>query len=257
MFQAGRFDVEAFEEGLIALGDEQGSVFVLLNFPCQNPTGYSLDENEWTQVTEVLGRALDRFPVTLLMDVAYAEYAPAGAADWTRHFEALIPRMPLLVAWSASKTYAQYGARVGALIATVHDPDERQRVLNAMTYSCRGTWSNCNHLGLLAVADLLEDPTRAQAVVEERAKLIASMGERVDAFNTAAVDAGLIYPRYEAGFFVTVFTDQPEEAARQCRKDGVFVVPIQGALRVGLCATPQSSIQRLVESLARGIAAAR
>jgi hypothetical protein len=38
------------------------------------------------------------------------------------------------------------------------------------------------------------------------------------------------------------------------RSQGVFVVPIEGAVRVALCATPRSAVPRLVEALAAGIA---
>lgn len=257
MFHDKRFDAEAFEAGLMDLGRNQGSAFVLLNFPCQNPTGYSLDDGEWERVAAALERAVEHFPVTVLLDVAYARYAPADAADWRRYLEPLLPKIPLLVAWSASKTFAQYGARVGALVAVIHDEEERGRVLNAMTYSCRGTWSNCNHMGLLAVASLLNEPERARAADAQRAELIGLMGGRVEAFNAEAARVGLRYPRYEAGFFVTVFTQDPPRTAAACADDGVFVVPVKGAVRVGLCATPIDTIPRLVASLARGVEAAQ
>ncbi|MFT7676691.1 MAG: aromatic-amino-acid transaminase [Planctomycetota bacterium] len=256
MFADGRFNMAGFEAGLMELGKRQGKVLVLLNFPCHNPTGYSLDDEEWTQVTAALSRAAQCFAVTVLMDVAYARYALADVARWQTHLGAIVEQVPLLVAWSASKSYAQYGARVGALVAVIHDADERARVLNAMTYSCRGTWSNCNHLGILAVASLLEDADRASAADRERDLLIKLMDERVAAFNLAASAAGLSYPRYEAGFFVTIFTPDPARTAAVCGEHGVFIVPVKGAVRVGLCATPKASIQRLVDSLAQGVEAA-
>ena len=64
------------------------------------------------------------------------------------------------------------------------------------------------------------------------------------------------YPRYEGGFFVTVFTPNATRTAESMREDGVFVVPLPGAVRVALCATPKVKAPRLVESLARGIQAA-
>jgi hypothetical protein len=41
------------------------------------------------------------------------------------------------------------------------------------------------------------------------------------------------------------------------RDAGVFVVPLQGAVRIGLCATPEAKIERLVEAIAAGVAAAK
>ena len=45
----------------------------------------------------------------------------------------------------------------------------------------------------------------------------------------------LRYPRYEGGFFVTVFDDDAFGMAERMRKAGVFVVPQKGAVRVALC----------------------
>ena len=40
------------------------------------------------------------------------------------------------------------------------------------------------------------------------------------------------------------------------RERGVFVVPIQGAVRIAICSTPTAGIPRLVEALEEGVRAA-
>jgi aromatic-amino-acid transaminase len=162
----------------------------------------------------------------------------------------------VLIAWSASKSFAQYGARIGALIAVAHDDEERACIQNALSYACRGTWSNCNHLGMLAISELLTNPISREAADRERAALIDLLGQRVEAFNTEAAKYDLDYPRYEGGFFVAVFSPDAEKTAAHMRDAGVFVVPLGGALRIALCATPTRDIPRLVKALAAGIAAA-
>jgi aromatic-amino-acid transaminase len=168
---------------------------------------------------------------------------------------ALSERAPVLLAWTASKAFAQYGARVGALVGVTADPDARRRIANALGYSCRGTWSNCNHLGMLAVTRLLTDPELLRESTEERAGLCGLLQERVEVFNRLAHDAGLVYPRYEGGFFVTVFARDAKRAAQAMRERGVYVVPLAGGLRVAICATPRRSMPRLVEALSEGIRA--
>jgi hypothetical protein len=59
----------------------------------------------------------------------------------------------------------------------------------------------------------------------ERDGFKALLGARVDAFNRHARERGLRYPRYEGGFFVTVFDDRPREKAEAMRAKGVYVVP--------------------------------
>lgn len=250
---ARRFDVGAFERALSRQVATQKRALVLLNSPCHNPTGYSLDDDEWRDVVRIVRAASARAPVALLVDHAYAKFGGVGAERWVEHVRELVGHALLLVAWTASKSFAQYGARVGALVA-VH-PDEAQRKLlqSALAYSCRGTWSNCNHAGMLAITALLTDPKLVERVREERETLRALLAERVDAFNRAAGEAGLDYPRYEGGFFVSVFTPDAESTAARMRELGVFVVPIAGAVRIALCSTPAREVPRLVAALVEGL----
>jgi aromatic-amino-acid transaminase len=193
--------------------------------------------------------------VALLVDLAYARFGSPASQNWTRCVPRIAGPATLLVAWSASKSFAQYGARVGALLATHPDAGERTRIQNALSFACRGTWSNCNHLGLLAIAELLSEPSLRTRADQERGRLIRLLDERVAAFNREAARAGLNYPRYEGGFFVSVFTPDPEKTAAKMREEGVFVVPLKeksgGAVRVALCSTPAKDVPRLVAALGR------
>ena len=250
MFDAGgRFHLGAFQRGLEQQIARQGRSLIIFNFPCNNPTGYSLDDDEWAAAFEIVAKAGRRAPVALLIDHAYARFATRQDDRWSRHVEQLTESALLLVAWTASKSFAFYGGRVGALVAT--HPDRRclEELQNGLGFACRATWSNCNHAGLLAVGELLTNPDLHSQVQDERAALISLLDERVRRFNTDAHRAGLRYPRYEGGFFVSVFCKNPEAAAARMREDDVFVVPIRGAVRVALCSTPAASIPRLVRSL--------
>lgn len=249
--EEGRLDVEGFERGLGELLDRQGRGLVVFNFPCHNPTGYSLDEAEWAAVAEVLARQGRRAPLACLIDLAYARYGGPGSDRWVELLEGAVEACPLLVAWSASKAFAQYGSRVGGLIAAVDDRRERERVFNALSFACRGTWSNCNHLGMAAITELLSTPDLLAEVDEERRRLKRLLDDRVETFNREASRAGLRFPRYEGGFFVAVFTADAGRVAEQAEQEGVFVVPMEGAVRVALCSTPVADVPRLVDVLAR------
>lgn len=254
MFDArGEFDLRAFEEALARLIARQGRALVFFNFPCHNPTGYSLDDSEWRAVAEIVRRHAQKAPVAFLVDDAYAKFGSTASQSWLAHVERMLDPALVLVAWTASKSFAQYGARVGALVAVHPDAQERARIHNALGFSCRGTWSNCNHLGLLAITDLLSEPALKARADAERAKLTALLGERVSAFNHEAARAGLRYPRYEGGFFVSVFTSDADGTAKAMREAGVYVVPMKGAVRVALCSTPAREVPRLVSALEQSL----
>lgn len=250
-----RFDTDAFASGLSATLDRQARALVLFNFPCHNPTGYSLDDGEWDAVSSIVRDAGARAPVAFMLDNAYAAFG-SGGNRWVHYAPRMLETATVLVGWTISKTFTQYGARVGALVAAHRDAAERRKLAGALSFSCRATWSNCNQPGLLAATALLTDPQLRRRSTEERERLIELLQERVEAFNDAAHAAGLAYPRYEGGFFVTVFTPDGEVTAATMREAGVFVLPMAGAVRVALCATPVAEISRLVDALAAGVAAA-
>ncbi len=254
--EGGKFHLAAFESNLVELLQRQGRALVILNFPCHNPTGYTLDEDEWKGVVAALERCAKHGPIALLVDLAYAHFGVQDRVLWARLLEPIASKVTILAAWTASKSFAQYGARVGALIAAVPDADARSHVANAMSYSCRGSWSNCNHAGLLAVTSLLTDPSLVSRVGKERAALVQGVSERVDAFNRAASEKGLRYPRYEGGFFVSVFTPNAKVTADVAAEGGVYVVPMDGAVRIALCSVAVRDVEMLVDHVARGIAAA-
>jgi aromatic-amino-acid transaminase len=257
MFEADKtFDVDGLAAALDRHVDTQGRALVVINDPCHNPTGYSLRQEEWRRVAEVLRTAGERAPVAVLMDVAYFRFAGKAETAWIHAIPGLLESTTVLVAWSASKSFAQYGARVGALVALHRDAEERAQIKNALAFGCRATWSNCSHLGQRAVAELLTVPELRERSRGERNELIELLGARIDAFNVGAEQIGLRMPRYDSGFFVTVFARDSQKAAARMRDLGVYVLPVAGALRVALCSTPLPEVPRLLDALEKGIAAA-
>lgn len=252
MFDAdGGLDVASLDRALGAQMAEQKRALVILNDPCHNPTGYSMRGAEWQAVVERLLAHGARGPVTLLVDMAYFAYgAKEDPRAFLKELRPLLGKVGLAFAWSASKTFTHYGLRVGAIVACVPDAKARTATEAAFSYSCRGTWSNCTRGGMRAVTRLLADPELARACDAERDELKRLLGDRVAAFNEHARARGLVYPRYEGGFFVTVFADDAPARALRMKEKGVYVVPSKNALRVALCSVAAHDVPRLVDALA-------
>jgi aromatic-amino-acid transaminase len=249
----GHLDTADFAEKLRGQLDRQGRALVILNSPCHNPTGYSFDDDEWRAIAEIVAREAHRGPIALACDVAYARYA---ATDLSRCVDILLPlaqKAQILFTWSASKSFTEYGLRVGALVALHPDEAERRRLDNAFAFACRGTWSNCNAGGMTAIARVLTDPTLRAKSDRERAAFKALLDRRVGRWNELAGKAGIRYPRYDGGFFTTVFCNDAPGAAARLKEEGVFVVPQPGALRVALCSVAERDVPRLVEAIARAV----
>ena len=246
----GCIDTDSLSTELGATLAAQGRALVFINDPCNNPTGYSMQPKEWRAVVAALLAHAEIGPVTLLVDTAYLEYSKGDTRAFLNELTPLLGRVGLLFAWSGSKAFALYGARVGALIACVQDTQVRIQTDAALAYACRGTWSNCNHAGMAAVTRMLVDPALRASLAAEREVVRKDLFARADAFNMHAKSKGLQYPRYEGGFFVTVFNAEAETKAASMREQDVYVVPAKGALRVALCSVAERDIARLVEALA-------
>lgn len=251
---AGRFDVASFEEHLHQILDVQGRALVLLNSPCHNPTGYSLDASEWDDVATVVATASKKGPITVAIDGAYALYGARALAQDRDRILRMADHALVVFAWSASKSFTQYGARVGALVAFCPDEADRRRVASALSFASRGTWSTCNAAGMSAITRALVEPELRARVDAERATLKALLDRRVAVWNERARAAGLVFPRYDGGFFTTVLCDGAFDVAAALKQDGVFVVPQAGALRVALCSVSERDVPRLVDAIAKRLA---
>ena len=71
----GSFDIAGMEAGIERHLATQGRALVVLNFPCHNPTGYTLTPEEWREVTDAINRAAAHGPRGL----AHARVDAGGA----------------------------------------------------------------------------------------------------------------------------------------------------------------------------------
>lgn len=248
----GELDVAALDAALKKQIASQGRALVFVNDPCHNPTGYSMRAPQWRELVDVLNQAGKSAPVTLLVDIAYYLYGSGDPRAFLAHLQPLVGEVGLVFAWSGSKSFTEYGARVGAAVIVDSDAQRRSRVRDAMSFACRGTWSNCNHGAMLGVTRILSEPALHAKVDAERAALKRILDGRVRAFNDAARGTPLRYPRYDGGFFVTVLAARGTDAnlvAASMRARGVFVVPQHEGLRVALCSVAERDVPRLVETM--------
>ena len=243
MFDAdGALDVGALDRALATQIAEQKRVLLFLNDPATTRPATRCAPSEWRAVVE---RSLAR--------------ADAGADHAARRHGVLRLRRAAIRARSSQElrpllgkvgaplrvervedVHALRAARRRARRAACRTPQERAATEAALSYSCRGTWSNCNRGGHARDhAAARPSPRSPRRATRERDELKALLGARVAAFNALAPSRALRYPRYEGGFFVTVFHDDADERRSRMKEKGVFVVPQKGALRVALCSTAE------------------
>jgi aromatic-amino-acid transaminase len=246
--ESGAFDASALRGALARQAAEQGRLLLILNTPGQNPTGYTLSEDDWAGIADAVESVPDDVPVTVLLDLAYVRYVPEPEAWWDA-VDRFLARGTVLLAWTASKTFTLYGARIGALVALHPSESVRRQIDQALNLTCRGTWTACNHQGQLGVLRLLDDAELRRTADAERRELIAVLEDRWSAFSGSIRDLGIQTPPWHGGFFTCVLAEDAEGLAARLQERDVFTVPVSGAIRIALCATPAERMPELAEAI--------
>ena len=246
--EEGKFNADSFREASAALLAEQNSLVIILNTPAHNPTGYSLTDDDWDKVIDILteeakcGKA-----IALLVDSAYIDFA--GDEDKYRSFMPGLARLPenviSIVAYSLSKTFTLYGARCGAMICVAKTPEIAEEFRRVAEYSSRGSWSNSAKIAQVILSRIYSDPELLDKVNQERKIYRDMLAARGKAFSEAAVECGLKIVPYDAGFFVSVPCDDPDGISRKLEERDVFLVPLAKGIRVSVASLPEETCRKL------------
>jgi aromatic-amino-acid transaminase len=254
--EEGRFNAASFENRVRELLSRQDGLVIILNTPAHNPTGYSFTLEDWGKIIKIVkAAAADGKKITLLVDVAYLDYA--GDEEEYRKFFPLLDDFPanilVVIAYSLSKTCTMYGMRSGAMICMTQDREIADEFKTVCAFSCRGTWSNCNRAAMVALSNIYADEKLLARVTSERQGYCRMLVQRGKAFQKAADEAGLKTVPFDAGFFVTVPCDKAEEAGLELQKEGIFTVPIGKGLRVSVASISEEKCRMLPSVMLKAI----
>lgn len=243
-------DIDAWRTTAEDILRTQGRLLLWLNDPCHNPTGRTLSTANRRALLQLLRELSTLGPVTLLLDFAYLDYArdPQSVRDALDDYRAFGEEGPVLVgaSLSLSKAYTLYGARAGALVFPwTSDP----ALAAALSTSCRGTFSNCARAPMSVLLRIAAAPSAQAALEAEHAHWRTVLAERANAVDTALIAEGLAGAAWDGGFFVTLPTPDSAAASSRLMQEGVFVVPIPEAVRVGICGLRASDAPRFAAAM--------
>ena len=123
-------------------------VILLLQVGCHNPTGLDFSEDQWKELADFFtGR-----DCLAILDFAYQGFKDEPEKDsWPIRLFAE-KKIPLLVAWSASKNHSIYGLRCGLSAAVVHDAETKKKIEVYYSRISRGMHSASPIFGQRVVA---------------------------------------------------------------------------------------------------------
>ena len=120
--------------------------------------------------------------------------------------------------------------------------DEFKRVCE---YSSRGSWSNSAKVAQVILSRIYGDTDLLNKVNEERAYYRRMLLARGRAFTEESEKAGLKIVPFDAGFFISIPCDNPDEVSARLEKEGLFIVPLAKGLRVSVASISEEKCRKL------------
>ncbi|HBP25681.1 MAG TPA: hypothetical protein DD618_01850 [Acholeplasmatales bacterium] len=250
------FDFESFVLKADQIIAKQNKLVTIINDPCNNPTGYSLSPLELEKIIEYLNR--QKCPSVLIYDAAYLDFAYEGrnaSRAKFRLFAKANENVLINVAFSASKTFAVYGQRLGSQIIVGKDREAVRDFYNAANFTARNNWSNCNK-GLISILiGFDKNPTIKQTFLKELDDVVATIKRRSDLFLKEAQAVGLKTYPYHSGFFVTIPVKDKDQALMALKETAkLYLLPFDDSVRVALCGITLSEVTGLAARIKNALA---
>ncbi|MBP2654348.1 MAG: tyrB [Firmicutes bacterium] len=250
-----KFNTMAFQTKVQELQAKQNNVLIILNTPAHNPVGYSLDDNEWGGVLEVLKNCAKNKDknVILFVDIAYVAYAgnQHDCRSFMKKFSGLPENVLVLVAYSMSKGYTLYGQRTGAIIGVSSSRRVIDEFESVNQYLCRATWSNINRSAMKVLTTIHKDKALTDELDRERDYFYKMIHERAKVFTAESQAANLKIMPYIAGFFLSVPASNPDAVCEKLYEDNIFAVPLTKGIRVAVCAVPLEKVKGMAAKMAK------
>ena len=253
----GGFDLVDVKKSMLKLKDEQGRILIVVNDPCHNPTGYSMTEDEWISLIDLINEiSKDGTPVILLHDMAYIDYSKEGF-EFTRKnislYKKLNDNAMVIMAFSGSKTLALYGIRIGAQVAVSNNKANLDDFNKANKFSSRSKWSNTTNLGMNLVIKVFTDEALRKSFEEELELSRNTLIKRANIFLAESKKCGLKTLPFDCGFFVTIPCDNPEKVYDYLVKKKIHIIPMGKVVRVTISAIPLRDCERLPKLIKEAI----
>lgn len=244
LFKGDQFDMENFKERLKVLCAVQKRVIVIINDPCHNPTGFTLSEDEFKQIIDILNEQT-RNDIVFLYDLAYLDFShEQDNRKKITYLSLLNEHVMVVLAFSGSKTFGAYGLRLGAAIGMSKDEEKVKDFHHRYVNEARGSWSATptvsiellNHFSLKENKDtFLKGLDHINTLVQKRSA----------SFIKQAKEIGLKTHPFRSGFYTVVLTPNPDEDYLKLQDHHIFAVPMNGGIRLALCSLSMHEIDGL------------
>lgn len=247
LLKNGAFDLESLKTEII---NKNESILVVINDPCQNPTGYEMSLAEHKALAKMINEQSNTKKISLLFDVAYLDYSSEP------YFEFLLPvleiynsNVDIYIAFSGSKSFGVYGFRMGALLY-LNENEEKVTLFEQKVKMLAGAiYGAPNSMSV----QLLNEVIHKASLEDEQEQARNLINSRANKFIGLCFEKKLNFYTYINGFFITIKTKKPLKLTEALKQYKVYVVPTFEGIRIALSSINLVEIERLVSSLKKVI----
>ena len=252
-----KFNIESLREHIRHRIDVDGRALVVINDPCQNPTGYCLTESEYDELFNMLNEEGSKGKLTVLFDIAYLSYYAVEGSK-CKLIDKLAEKKNDFIAviiFSCSKVFGLYGLRIGAMMALALDDDESLEIRQAFGAQARGVYScpngGCSH----AISKVISDKDSKEKLLKEINHNKDILGQRGRTLITELDKAGIKHYPYNSGFFLTIIVEKNAfEVFEQLKTEHIFIVPLSdNTIRIALSGMTEDECVTLVKELKKAV----
>ena len=249
MFKNNKFDLSDVKQKMKEIVKNEGKVFFIINDPLQNPTGYSLTQNEWKNLIDFVN-TLDG-EVIILNDIAYIDYSfRKNPKEYMKLFNNINDNVAIIVAFSGSKTMTSYGLRYGASIVLTKKEEDAINIVNVLEKIGRATWSCVNNCGMNSFVNMFYN--YQDKFLKEKKKYINLLKKRASVILRNAKEVGIpLYP-FKEGFFVTIKCEDNasrDELYNKLLDRDIYLVKTNLGLRIAICSLPLNQCKIIMQKI--------
>jgi aspartate aminotransferase/aromatic-amino-acid transaminase len=252
IFDGDRFNLASLRNSMDSVAKTQDRLLIVVNDPCQNPTGYSLDHEEWDNLIDLLNEYAEKMPVILVDDIAYIDYSNDldHSRDYMKSFNRISDQVMITVAFSCSKTLTSYGLRCGAAVILAREQKDVREAEIVFEKAARATWSNIPNAAMENFTWVVTK--NRDNFMQEKQHYVDLMKERSSIFLNEAKACKLDTYPYKEGFFVTLRI--PDNKVRgqvhQAFMDQhIYTVEVNHGIRVAVCSLPVKKVRGLAAKM--------
>lgn len=228
------FALKDFKEKVEKISKYQKHIVTILNDPCNNPTGYSLKDEEFISLIKYINSKKD-LKFTFIYDVAYYEYGLDFAAKRFNMLQKFNKNVLVLLTWSASKAFTMYGLRFGSLIFIDSSKRKTKDLLTKAKIIARGRFSCVSSEASNIIYQILTNKDLLLSYRQNLNEFKEVLFKRAILFSLQAKEVNLPIVPYFGGFFIAVKTNNVTSLCEELEKNNIYVIPGYHLVRIAIC----------------------